>query len=461
MRKRSMRAPHPVLVAVVVIAAAALSWARRGAAAEAAVGAPTALPSDEAPSPAAPQAPGAGPITVYPGGRLQIDGGFFPRQTPTSGVFIRRARLELSGWLGPWFYFDLSGDFAPGPSAGALVAPSALPAADDYLAFAPLGERLIVQAGQFDAPFTFENQTSDAFTDFIERSMTARTLGAPRNKEVGAMVQGRIAGRRVTYAAGLFDGEGPGFRNADNQADAVGRVTFIPFAARGGALERASVGVSAWHGSHVQGPDAPVQATPGGAVFFSPSWTTGDPTASTVALREQGPVAALAGEVNLPLSQRFGLRAELVWKRQSLAEIDMTTASAAAGNAKLTGITGYGEAWWWALGDDRLLPAPGHELPRPRDAAGPELGSGVMLAVKGEVLNESLTSDTPVLGDPEIGTTRVASFSAAANGWWGPLVRASLNYVLNVWGGTAPEIVALVAQARTEQELLLRFAMAM
>ena len=118
-------------------------------------------------------------------------------QTPKSGAFVRRARVELRGWLGRLFYFDVSGDFAPEPVAGTDVAPSALPATDNYLAFAPFGDRLIVQAGQFDVPFTLENRTSDAYTDFIERAMVARSLGAPRNKEVGVMVHGLLGDGRL------------------------------------------------------------------------------------------------------------------------------------------------------------------------------------------------------------------------------------------------------------------------
>ena len=171
-----------------------------------------------------------GAIVLFPGGRLQIDSAFFRQQTPKSGAFVRRARVELRGWLGPLFYFDVSGDFAPAPAAGTDVAPSALPAADEYLTFAPFGDQLMVQAGQFDVPFTLENRTSDAYTDFIERAMVARSLGAPRNKEVGVMAHGLLGDGRFYYSAGLFNGEGPEFRNIDNQSDTIGRLVATPFA---------------------------------------------------------------------------------------------------------------------------------------------------------------------------------------------------------------------------------------
>ncbi len=402
-----------------------------------------------------------GQVVLFPGGRLQVDGAFFPRQTPKSGLFIRRARVELAGWLGPLFYFDLSGDFAPAPPAGADVAPSALPAADDYLAFAPLGDRLIVQAGQFDAPFTLENRTSDATTDFIERAMVARTFGAPFNKEVGVMAHGLVGGGRLYYSGGLFDGEGPGFRNLDNQADVIGRVVATPFLAGGRAWRRFSIGLSAWHGDHVLGAEAPVQATPGGVVFFTPHWTAGA-AGLPYALHAQGSDTAVGGELDLPLGDRFGARGELVWKRQHFLENDASAPPGTpAGDAVLDGICGYVEVWYWLWGDARLLPTPGRELPLRVEGEAPpgaRLPAGLQLAARGEVLNESLTSDTTALGDPGIATTRVVSGTVGLNYWRGRLVRLSANYVLNAFGGTSITALGLVAAGRYEQELLLRLA---
>jgi Phosphate-selective porin O and P len=406
-------------------------------------------------------------IVLFPEGSLQIDGAFFPRQTPKSGVFVRRARVGVGGWLGPSFYFDLSGDFAPSPPAGADVAPSALPAADAYLAFAPDGDHLIVQAGQFDAPFTLENRTSDAATDFIERAMAARTLGVPRNKEVGVMLHGLVAGDRLTYSGGLFNGEGPGFRNLDNQADAIGRVVFSPLAASAGAdaWRRVSIGGSAWRGDHVSGAELPVQATPGGVVFLEPHWGSG-PTALPLALREQGTVEAFGGELNLPIGPRFGLRGEVVWKRQQLAEANATLLPAAPvaplGNAVLHGIAGYGEVWFWLIGDDHLLPAPGRELPRRLGRPdAPLLGDGLMLALRFEGLKEDLDSDNPSLGDPGKATTRVVAGTAGVSYWRGRFVRLTANYQINGWSGSSQTIQSLAIGGTFEQEFLLRFAASM
>jgi len=404
----------------------------------------------------------AGELTLAPGGRLQVDGAFFPRQDPKSGPYIRRARVELRGWVGDTFAFVVGGDFAPPPPAGAQVAPSMLPAADDFLAFAPAGDALILQAGQFDVPFTLENRTSDAETDFIERAMTARTLGAPRNKDVGAMAHGLLGDGRFYYAAGVFNGEGPGFRNLDNQADVIGRLVWAPLAAGDGPWRRLAIGGSAWRGNHVLGPEAPVQATPGGVVFFHPRWALGAGQPGG-AVHEQGTIQAFAGELNLPLGEHAGLRGEVVWKKQHLVDGTLPADGfSPAGSATLDGIAAYGEIWLWLLGDPQRHPRPGLELPwRPTPASDPALQDGLMLAVRGEVLKEDLTSQATFLGDPGIATTRVVSGTAGVNYWRGRFVRISANYVLNQWSGTSETVQTLAAAGRWEHEVLLRFALSL
>ncbi len=405
-----------------------------------------------------------GAIVLFPGGRLQIDSAFFRQQTPKSGAYVRRARLELRGWLGPLFYFDVSGDFAPAPPAGADVAPSALPATDEYLAFTPFGDRLILQAGQFDVPFTLENRTSDAYTDFIERAMVALSLGAPREQgDRRRWSPAWSAMADVYYSAGLFNGEGPEFRNIDNQSDTIGRLVATPFAGRDRWWSGWSIGGSFWYGDHVLGPEAPVQATPGGMVFFEPHWTSGQTAPLSFELHEQGTVTAFGGELNLPIGDRFGLRGEVVWKRQHLAEDDISQDLATpVGDAILDGISGYGEIWFWLLGDGRLLPAPGLELPRRIGVSEhPLLAEGLQLALRGEVLKENLTSDSPTLGDPGIATTRVTSGTIGVNYWRGRFVRLSANYIVNAWSGTSITVMELAATEKFEQEFLLRFAMSL
>ncbi|MES1157870.1 MAG: hypothetical protein ABUL67_02100 [Haliangium ochraceum] len=182
-----------------------------------------------------------------------------------------------------------------------------------------------------------------------------------------------------------------------------------------------------------------------------------------MALHEHGATEAFAGELNLPLGARFGLRGEFVWKKQHLSEgTEGAAGFTPMGAATLDGIAAYGELWFWILGDQGLLAAPGFELPiRPARAPRPLLEDGLMVAIRGELLKEDLNSDTPTLGDPAIATTRVISGTAGVNYWRGRFIRLSANYVLNQWSGTSETVQTLQAAGRWEHELLLRFALAL
>jgi hypothetical protein len=138
-------------------------------------------------------------IILFPGFLGQVGAGFFPsRDNLQSGFTLRRARLELAGWLGSMFYFDVSGDFVPatGPPASGGRPPT-----DVYLAFAPVGDLFIIQAGQFDTPFSLENRTLDPYLPFIDRSLAVRTLAVPYNKDLGLMVHGTDDARLIYYSA--------------------------------------------------------------------------------------------------------------------------------------------------------------------------------------------------------------------------------------------------------------------
>ena len=130
--------------------------------------------------------------------------------------------------------------------------------------------------------------------------------------------------------------------------------------------------------------------------------------------------------------------------------------------ARLQGLGGYGELWLWLVGDDRLLPEPGYELPvRLRQLPERPGGEGLMVAVRGDFIKEDFTSTLPAVGDPNTATTRVIAVSAAVNYWYSRRVRVSANYVANILGGTSETIKAAAAPGSLEHELLLRFAMSL
>lgn len=65
---------------------------------------------------------------------------------------------------------------------------------------------LYARGGRFKVPFSEERVRSLANQDFLERSLAARTLAPGR--DVGVLVGGRAAGRRLEWEGGVFEGRG-------------------------------------------------------------------------------------------------------------------------------------------------------------------------------------------------------------------------------------------------------------
>jgi hypothetical protein len=401
------------------------------------------------------------------GARLDVDGGaLHGGGAPASQLLVRRARLQATGSIGPWVTFSAAAEYADPPgAASAIFAPT-----DVFLALAPLRELVVLQAGQFDAPFTLENRTPDYTLDFLERSIAVRAFGIPENKATGAMLAGVDGARHFHYALGLFNGDGPSLRSLDGQYDFMARAWLAPFSFAGeGPLHDLSLGGSLWIGDRANALPLAAQTTPGGLAFarFDPYVTSaGGPPRQ---LRQVGRRVEAALELDAPLDRRYGARAELLWRRSPLSEEDVTEPlhPSILGGADLDGWAGYGEAWFWALGDERAAPGARHGLEPPLDrpAKAPSLlqRDGLMLAVRISHVSEEIWQETDAallnLHDPAVGTTRVTSYELGINYWHARAFRATCNYVVNRISGTTAEIESLGTS--TEQELLLRLGFAL
>jgi hypothetical protein len=409
---------------------------------------------------------------LFPNGRLQNDGLFYKsdNHTPFNTFTIRRARLELAGWIGPWVYFHLAGDFAAGPPAAAApVAPTNLNTTDDFIGIAPFKTLAILQFGQYDAPFTLENRTSDKYFDFMERSVTVRAFGIPSNKEIGGMLTGYNDERNYLYSVGVFNGDGQNFKNVDGFFDVMGRAWIAPFSFTGPeALHDAEVGGSFWTGNRSNALPAATQTTQAGFTFWNPSWTwTQGTTKTPMQLRQQGRLNEFAIEVNVPVEHKYGIRSEYVWKRQPLSAENVTTATSSVilGGVNLNGFSIYGEAWFWALGDDRIIGDQQGIQPYTRwkkfGVKPPQ--DGVMLAFRFEYLSEETTEEADaaalMLGNPEIGSTKVTVYEFGVNYWHSKRFRATFNYIFNHFAGTAKFITSLPSS--DEQEFTFRLAIAL
>jgi hypothetical protein len=406
-------------------------------------------------------------FVLYPNGRLQVDGYLYKSKikVPNNSFLIKRARAELAGWIGPLFYFSIAGDFAIGPPAAANpVGPTNLASTDVYGALAPWGNKAILQVGQYDAPFTLENRTSDKYFDFLERSIAVRAFGIPSNKEQGLMVHGLLPQDILYYSLGVFNGDGQNFRNVDNEFDVMGRawISVLPLSLRSTVTLRA--GGSFWTGQRKDALPIANQSTPGGLTFWKSSGS--GPMSVPIELHQDGRLRAFAGELDFNVMHRYGLRFEWVQKTQPAETADVTkpTSPKVLGHATLEGSSGYLELWGWAIGDDKIIGEPGLQLPpRWKKFGADRPRQGLMLALRLEYLNEHVTQDASaaaaMLSLPMRGKTGLVAGTLGVNYWWSKRVRASLDYALFHFTGDAPAITAL--PGRTEQELSMRLGFAL
>jgi hypothetical protein len=189
-----------------------------------------------------------------------------------------------------------------------------------------------------------------------------------------------------------------------------------------------------------------------------------------VELHQDGDLKAFALEANVPILHKFGARFEYVHKNQDLAAYNVTTPAkpTTLTAAKLNGNSMYGELWWWAVGDDTILPAPGLELhPRLKKFETKAPRDGVMLAVRLEHLRETINLGDTLAKDPYSGSPwTVNSFELGVNYWHSRRYRATFNYALNMFDGDAIGMKTDLKEKKlgghdSEHEFMLRLAVAL
>lgn len=117
---------------------------------------------------------------------------------------IRRARVGLKGDAFRYVEYELVRDFRNTDS----------PWRDAYLNVA-FRRELELRAGRFKVPFGAEELISVTDLDFVERALVSSYLAPAR--DVGAMVHGRAAGRRIRYHAGVFRSGGDNVRDPERR----------------------------------------------------------------------------------------------------------------------------------------------------------------------------------------------------------------------------------------------------
>ncbi len=171
-------------------------------------------------------------------GLLQGDGRFFTGGEPAGAndtFLLRTARPIFEGTLGKWVGYRFTPEFA-GDSASIVDA-----YAD--LKFSPAAT---VRVGKFTSPVGLERlQSSSALSD-IERALVSELLP---NRDIGVQLQGDVAGGKVSYALGVFngavDGRDAATTNPDNRFEYAGRLFVEPLKGSDSAWSGLGLGIGA------------------------------------------------------------------------------------------------------------------------------------------------------------------------------------------------------------------------
>ena len=170
-------------------------------------------------------------------GLLQIDTRWFLKNDTVNNnvafndndsILIRRFRPEIGGTLVGLADFLFSPDFA---GAATTVF-------DAYIDVHPF-PWLRLHVGKFKTPLGLERLQSEGAYPFIERALDQNLTPG---RDIGAALQGDIAGGIVNYSVGVYDGFPDNANNSggarpdgdtDHAKDFIGRLLFQPFKAPG------------------------------------------------------------------------------------------------------------------------------------------------------------------------------------------------------------------------------------
>jgi len=409
---------------------------------------------------------------LYLQGRAHID--FYSFFGPGVGdttlkptIFLRRARPELSGELFHSWWFMIAGDFGTtaidnprGTNETSAAAPGVAPTAttgryssaqtpkvsaaptDVFLNYraAPF---LNVQMGQFDAPFTMENRTSEKWgTPFMERSMTVRDVAVPTQKQLGVMLWGE-AFKVLNYAIGLFDGEGQNRANVDSRGDVFARAYVMPLIGRKDALKNLELGASFRYGKRDHNYvdyDVPALTTQGQYAFWNPTYMSSQGVTHII---YSGNQQGVAFEGRIPICD-VDLTAEATYIDKGTREAldgQQTVPSARFGT--LRGYSYYVEFGYWPLGNRDINGLPGVQNMPHVDFKKPDSAPerALQLLAKWEQVRLSYSSARRAgSADPSNidGDIRVNAFSLGANYWLTKHLRFTVNYILNVFPDSEP-----------------------
>lgn len=179
---------------------------------------------------------------------------------PMSQFDVPRVRVALSGGVfRPWFRYDLQFELSRAGGEGGSRLKDAL------VEIRPPGRDYRLRFGQFKVPFGLQLLTSSGRLQFVDRAITERFTPG---RDMGVMFGGTLAGDRVGYDAGVFNGSGESVRQANSAhlwaarvyVDPIGQYTLAESAADAGDRPVLHLGAA------IRGGEAARGRTPAGIV---------------------------------------------------------------------------------------------------------------------------------------------------------------------------------------------------
>ncbi len=196
-------------------------------------------------------------------GYVQEDGRFYEgaAHPGTSTFVLRRVRPVFEATAFRRYLLRIMPDFGNGQTV----------LQDAYME-ATFRPELGLRFGKFKAPVGLERLQSATNLMFVERALPTSLVP---NRDLGAQLQGALAGGLVSYAIGAFNGVPDGGSadvDTENNKDVAGRVFLQPFQfLESDLFNGLGIGVSATRGAvtgSVTSPALPSYASPGQSAFF-------------------------------------------------------------------------------------------------------------------------------------------------------------------------------------------------
>lgn len=369
-------------------------------------------------------------------GYVQFDGRFYAddEQKPAVDTFVlRRVRPILEGTLWKIFDYRVMTDFG----AGTTVLQ------DAYLEtrFSP---RFKVRAGKFKPPVGIERLQSGTDILFVERALPTALVP---NRDLGVQLSGDLAGGRVTYAAGVWNGVvdgGSGDLDSNSGKDAAARVFFQPFV-RGEStgLRGLGFGVAASSGSQEGTTTATGLAayrTDGQQTFFS---YRSDGTAAGTVIAD-GRRERVSPQLTWYVGP-FGLLAEYVASSQEVrrgaVEADLENRS-------------WQVAGSWVLGGGGVPTYKAVSPKKPFDPANHAWGAFELAARYAEL---DVDDDAfPLFASPTSSASLAKAWSVGVNWYFNKNVRWALDYAVTTFEGGAAAMAG-IGDREDEKVLFSRF----